>query len=63
YSVLEMHTMLASLIENFEFDPPPTDKKIVRINATTIIPVVDGEEEKGAQLPLRIRPCSERFLT
>lgn len=53
--ILEMHSILINLIEKFEFGPSSRDVTILPTVAATVYPVVKGQEEKGAQLPLTIR--------
>jgi hypothetical protein len=54
--VTEMHTFLVTLIRQFEFALPDDSPKIKRRRPGLVVPVVEGEEHKGAQLPLKITP-------
>jgi hypothetical protein len=54
--VTEMHTFLVTLIRQFEFALPDDDPKIRRLRPVLVTPVVEGEEHKGIQLPLKITP-------
>ena len=51
-----MHTFLVTLIRQFEFALPDDSPKIKRRRPGLVVPVVEGEEHKGAQLPLKIIP-------
>ena len=53
-SVIEMHTFLVALVRNFDFHLPENGQEIMRLRTPTAPPVVVGEEDKGAQLPLKI---------
>ncbi|KIJ49197.1 hypothetical protein M422DRAFT_246998 [Sphaerobolus stellatus SS14] len=55
FAVLEMHSILITLVERFEFLPPPDNVKVLLVAAGIVIPMVKGEEAKGPQLPLTIR--------
>ncbi|KIY53206.1 cytochrome P450 [Fistulina hepatica ATCC 64428] len=54
-AMLELQTFLIELIGNFELIMTPESHKIRRQASVVMTPVVDGEREKGAQLPLLIR--------
>lgn len=50
-----MHMFLVTLVKQFEFTLPDNAPKIgSRRPTSSIIPVVEGEEHKGNQLPLKI---------
>ena len=51
-----MHAFLVTLIRQFEFALPDDDPKIRRLRPVLVTPVVEGEEHKGIQLPLKITP-------
>ena len=51
-----MHTFLVTLIRQFEFALPDNSPKIRRLRPMLVIPLVEGEEHKGIQLPLKITP-------
>jgi hypothetical protein len=55
-SVLEMQALLVALVENFEVSPPPSDLnvQIIRGTTSTVVPLVKGQEDRGAQMPLRV---------
>ncbi|KAK7056385.1 hypothetical protein VNI00_002939 [Paramarasmius palmivorus] len=54
--VIELQAFLVELISNFEFLPTDKTSRIRRIPCGPVMqPFVEGEFEKGAQLPLRIK--------
>jgi len=53
FAIMELHAFLVELISNFEFSLTP--EVIRREPALAMIPTVEGQVEKGAQLPLRVR--------
>ncbi|KZP00682.1 cytochrome P450 [Calocera viscosa TUFC12733] len=53
FALIEIKIFLFHLVREFEFSCP---KPIVKRNAMVVRPIVDGENEKGQQLPLLIRP-------
>jgi hypothetical protein len=54
--VTEMHMFLVTLVRQFEFALPDDGPKIRRRRPILVIPLVEGEEHKGVQLPLKITP-------
>ena len=54
HSVLEMQAFLVILIQKFEISLADHQPQIKRSRPGLIIPLVLGEEYKGAQLPLKI---------
>lgn len=58
FAVLELQAFLVELIGTFEFSLTPESWKIRREGALVMIPTVEGEVEKGSQLPLRVRFAS-----
>ncbi|KIK60492.1 hypothetical protein GYMLUDRAFT_609833 [Collybiopsis luxurians FD-317 M1] len=55
YAVTELHAFIVVLIRNFELEPTPELFKIRRASALGIVPTIEGEMDKGSQLPLRVR--------
>lgn len=53
-SVLEIHTFLVTLLANFEFALPENGKKIIGYRSMAVVPAVEGETHKGAQLLLKV---------
>lgn len=50
----EMQAFLVELISNFEFAITEDIKRLRREPCLVMVPVLEGELEKGAQLPLRV---------
>ncbi|KZT59286.1 cytochrome P450 [Calocera cornea HHB12733] len=55
FSVIEMKAFLFVLLRSFVFELSDENVKILKKTAIVTRPLVQGEEDKGAQLPLRIR--------
>ncbi|PBK89359.1 cytochrome P450 [Armillaria gallica] len=56
YRVMEIQTILANLILNFEFSLPEGGVEILRFpGSPAVVPIVKGEAHLGSQLPLRVR--------
>ena len=53
-SVLELHSMVVEMLENFEMSFPE-GKKILRVPTVTMSSMVEGEREKGVQMPIRLK--------
>jgi hypothetical protein len=53
-SVLELQALLVELISNFEFSMNKQSGKVRRLHCAVMVPVVSGEEVKGAQMPLMV---------
>lgn len=49
-----MQTLLVELISNFEFSVNQQSEKVRRLPCAVMVPVVSGEETKGAQMPLKV---------
>ncbi|EEB97527.1 hypothetical protein MPER_03131 [Moniliophthora perniciosa FA553] len=58
FAVLEMQAFLVELIDNFEFSLAPESHKIRRESCLIMQPTIEGELEKGCQLPLQVRIAS-----
>ncbi|KAF8575892.1 cytochrome P450 [Ramaria rubella] len=56
FSLIEMHVILAELLENFEFSPPPGNVEILRVAASLMVPMVKGSDTGRVELPLTITP-------
>lgn len=55
FRVLELQAFIAEMVASFQFDLS-FDPKLLRREATSIMaPVIIGEDEKGAQLPMLIK--------
>lgn len=59
FAMLELQAFTFELVGSFEYMPTPESQKIRRESAIVMVPVVEGQVEKGAQLPLRIRVASD----
>ncbi|KAJ7236602.1 cytochrome P450 [Mycena haematopus] len=56
FAVYEYQAFLVELVKNFEFSMDPTlISKIRREASLVMIPTIDGEVERGAQLPVTIK--------
>jgi hypothetical protein len=49
-----MHTVLVTLVRQFDFFLPENGQEIKTMRVGLITPVVDGEERKGPQIPLKV---------
>ena len=50
-----MYAFLVTLVRQFDFSLPENRREIKKMRlGPTIVPVVAGEEHKGAQLPLKV---------
>lgn len=54
YRLYEMQAFLVELVSNFEFAITEDIKKLRREPCIVMVPVLEGNVEKGAQLPLKI---------
>lgn len=57
FAVYEVQTILIELINNFELGPTDDLKRLRREACLVTLPTLEGEVEKGEQLPLRISPA------
>lgn len=53
-SVIELQAFLCQLLSNFEFGMTEELKRLRRENALVMVPTLEGEQEKGVQLPLKV---------
>jgi len=58
FAVLELQAFVVELVGSFEFELTPKARRVVSASSLVSIPVVEGQLEKGAQLPLRLRIAS-----
>jgi len=56
--MIEMQVFLVVLVGSFEFELTLEARNILPASSLLSIPVVEGQLEKGAQLPLRLRIAS-----
>ncbi|KAJ4468368.1 cytochrome P450 [Lentinula edodes] len=54
FAVLEMQAFLVELIKNFEFSATPALEGIRREPALLMTPSIEGELDKGSQMPLKV---------
>jgi len=52
---MEMQTVLGSLIELYDFSLPPGGLDVLKVPAGTTSPMINGQLEKGIQMPLMVR--------
>jgi hypothetical protein len=53
-SVIEMHTILVTLVRQFEFSLPDNGQEVTMMRGGLTTPLVVGEEDKGPQLSLKV---------
>ena len=53
--VIGLHSIVVEILENFELSFPE-EKVILRVPAITMTCMVEGESEKGVQMPIRLKP-------
>jgi len=58
FAVLELQAFLVEIISNFELSLDVPMEKIRREACTVMVPTIEGQVEKGSQLPVRIKPAS-----
>ncbi|KAJ7508829.1 cytochrome P450 [Mycena galericulata] len=54
FAVAEMQAFLVELVDNFEFSMTDSAEKVRRDICLVVVPVIEGEVEKGIHLPLRV---------
>ncbi|KAJ3985973.1 cytochrome P450 [Lentinula detonsa] len=59
FAVAELQTFIVVLLRNFVIESTPKLAKIRRESALTMVPVIEGELDKGTQLPLRVYLVAE----
>ncbi|KAL4255526.1 Cytochrome P450 superfamily protein [Pleurotus pulmonarius] len=55
FALYELHAFIIELISNFEFELTPEAEHIRRHPCLVVAPTIEGREDEGAQLPLRVR--------
>ena len=53
-SLIEIHTLVVTLVRQFDFSLPEDGRKIWKMRPMLLTPVVVGEEDKGPQMPLKV---------
>ncbi|KAJ7496593.1 cytochrome P450 [Mycena latifolia] len=61
FAVLELQAFLIELVGNFEFSLTPEAMRIRREACIVMVPTVEGQREKGTQLPLRVTVASREY--
>ena len=59
HSIIEMQTFLFELVGKFEFGMTNKAKRILRLPMLAMSPMVDGELERGVQMPLTVSLASQ----
>ena len=59
-SLLEIHMFLVTLVRQFEFSLPDGAPQVRRWRPGFVIPVVEGKEHEGVQLPLKVTPVKTK---
>ncbi|OSX65860.1 hypothetical protein POSPLADRAFT_1131390 [Postia placenta MAD-698-R-SB12] len=54
FALYELQAFIVQLISNFEFALTDDIKRLRRENALVMVPTLEGEAEKGVQVPLRV---------
>ncbi len=54
YSVYQLQAVAAEILETFEFALPEPKPRIRRTPAVLMVPVVEGQEDLGFAMPLRV---------
>ncbi|KDQ64100.1 hypothetical protein JAAARDRAFT_64014 [Jaapia argillacea MUCL 33604] len=54
FAMVEMQTLLVDLVNNFEFSLTDDSKKITRLPALVMVPMVEDKYDEGAQMPLMV---------
>ena len=49
-----MQAFLTELVSNFQFELVPEVERVRKTQAIVMVPTLEGEIEKGVQLPLRV---------
>ncbi|KIM48379.1 hypothetical protein M413DRAFT_16317 [Hebeloma cylindrosporum] len=55
FAVLELQTFLVELVADFEFSLTPEAQRVRRESCLVMTPMIEGQAEKGAQLPLLVK--------
>ncbi|KZT27521.1 cytochrome P450 [Neolentinus lepideus HHB14362 ss-1] len=54
FAVIEMQVFVVEIVRNFQLSLPSDGKRVLRATSGVMAPVVEGEVEKGKQLPLTV---------
>ncbi|KAG9227224.1 hypothetical protein CCMSSC00406_0004237 [Pleurotus cornucopiae] len=55
FALYELHAFLIELISNFEFELTPEAEHVRRHPCLVVAPTIEGRENEGVQLPLKVR--------
>ena len=55
-----MHMFLVTLVRQFEFALPAGAPQVRRWRSGLVIPIVEGQEHEGVQLPLTVTPVKSK---
>ena len=58
--IVEVQIFLSALIRSFEFRATKRTKAVRRENCLAMLPMVEGEEAKGNQMPVEVRMVKAR---
>lgn len=58
FGYMEAQAMAAHMLETFEFSIPADQPKILRLPTAVMLPLVEGQLEKGIQMPLLVKPIT-----
>ena len=59
FRMIEMQAMLVAFVETFKFSLPDEEYKINRAPVAIMAPLLDGEESRGVQMPLKLEVVGE----
>lgn len=54
YSVYNIQSFLTEIIYNFHFEPTPELRNIRKESCILMVPIMEGQLDKGPQMPLKI---------
>ncbi|KAI0629559.1 cytochrome P450 [Trametes polyzona] len=54
FAIYEVQAFLTELVSNFQFELTPDVSRVKKTQAIVMVPTLEGELEKGVQLPLRV---------
>ncbi len=52
--IYELQAFLTELVSNFQFELTEDVNRVCKTSAIVMVPTLEGELEKGAQMPLRV---------
>ncbi|KAI0774916.1 cytochrome P450 [Trametes elegans] len=54
FAIYEVQAFLTELVSNFVFELTPESERICKMQAIAMVPTLEGEVDKGVQMPLRV---------